>query len=66
MKPNELKKWLRKRGCRFDPHKGGSGHLTVIREVNGRTIKTQLPMHGSGKDIRKRLWNKILKDLELK
>jgi mRNA interferase HicA len=42
MNANELKRWLQQRGCTFEIHKGGSGHLTVRRE--GR--KTQLPMHG--------------------
>ncbi len=43
-------------------HKGGSGHVTVYR--NGR--KSQLPMHGKGKELGKGLVNKILKDLGLK
>jgi len=47
MKSSELKRWLAARGCTFEPHKGGSGHLTV--RLGDR--KTQLPMHGSGKDL---------------
>ena len=31
MNANELRRWLRKRGCTFHTHKGGSGHLTVRR-----------------------------------
>jgi mRNA interferase HicA len=58
----ELKKFLAARGCTFESHKAGSGHLTVRR--SGR--KSQLPMHGSRKELGKRLINKILKDLDLK
>jgi mRNA interferase HicA len=58
----ELKKYLAGRGCTFETHRGGSGHLTVRRGDR----KTQLPMHGSGKELGKGLVNKILKDLALK
>ena len=59
---NELRRWLRKRGCTFDNHKGGSGHVTVRRGL--RT--SQLPMHGAHKELGKGLVAKIKKDLELK
>ena len=62
MRATELKKWLVQRGCTFETHKGGSGHLTIRR--GNRT--SQLPMHGQGKELGKGLVNKILKDLELK
>ena len=62
MKAQELKRYLSARGCTFETHKGGSGHLTVRRGDK----KTQLPMHGSGKELGKGLMNKILKDLDLK
>jgi mRNA interferase HicA len=58
----ELRRWLAARGCTFETHKGGSGPLTVRRGDR----KTQLPMHGSRKELGKGLVNKILKDLELK
>jgi mRNA interferase HicA len=58
----ELKKLLAEKGCKFEAHRGGSGHLTVT--LKGR--KSQLPMHGSHKELGKRLVNKILKDLGLK
>jgi len=45
-----------------ETHKGGSGHITVRRG----TRVTQLPMHGSHKELGKKLVNKILKDLGLK
>jgi mRNA interferase HicA len=50
------------RGCIFETHKGGSGHVTVRRGDR----KSQLPMHGSRKELGKGLVNKILKDLGLK
>lgn len=62
MNASELRRYLRKMGCSFESHKGGSGHLTVRR--GART--TQLPMHGKGKELGKVLVNKILKDLGLK
>lgn len=61
MNASELKRWLSDRGCTFETHKGGSGHLTVRRD--GR--KSQLPMHGK-KELGTGLVNKIKKDLGLK
>ena len=61
MKASELKRWLKKQGCTFETHKGGSGHITVRRN----DFVTQLPMHGSDKDLGKGLAAKIKKDLEL-
>ncbi len=64
MKASELKRILmRKHGCRFETHKGGSGHQTITR---GKDYRSQLPMHGSHKDIGPRLLHKILKDLGIK
>lgn len=62
MKASELRRYLAARGCRFETHKGGSGHVTVRRGDR----KTQLPMHGSHKELGTGLVNKILKDLGLK
>jgi len=62
MNAQELKKLLKKNGCTFENHRGGSGHLTVRR--GGR--KSQLPMHGNKKELGKGLVNKILKDLDLR
>jgi mRNA interferase HicA len=62
MRSSELKRFLQARGCTFESHKGGSGHLTVRR---GNRI-SQLPMHGSNKELGTGLVNKILKDLGLK
>ena len=58
----EMKRYLASKGCTFETHKGGSGHLTV--RLNGRV--SQLPMHGSRQDLGSKLVNKILKDLGLK
>jgi mRNA interferase HicA len=62
MNVQELKKLLAAKGCTFESHKGGSGHLTVRRGDR----KSQLPMHGSRKELGTGLVNKILKDLGLK
>ncbi len=61
MNASELKRWLRKHGCSFETHKGGSGHLTVRR--GGR--KSQLPMHGGRKELGTALVRKIKRELGL-
>ena len=62
MKSSELEKLLRKHGCTFQEHRGGSGHVTVHRGDK----KTAMPRHGSGHEIGSKLLHKILKDLDLK
>jgi mRNA interferase HicA len=62
MKATELKRLLADKGCTFETHKGGSGHLTVRRGQR----KSQLPMHGSHKELGTGWVNRILKDLGLK
>src|SRR5262249_12797153 len=62
MNAQELRRLLAAKGCTFETHKGGSGHVTVRRGDR----KSQLPMHGSRKELGKGLINKILKDLGLK
>jgi mRNA interferase HicA len=62
MNASELKKYLKKHGCTFENHRGGSGHITVMR--NGK--KSQLPMHGGSKELGKGLVETILKQLGLK
>ena len=47
MNSNQLRRWLKKQGCTFQSHKGGSGHLTV--QLGDRT--SQLPMHGSRRQL---------------
>ena len=60
MNANELRRWLKKQGCTFENHRGGSGHVTV--RLGDR--KTQLPMHGK-KELGTDLVRKIKKDLGL-
>ncbi len=62
MKASELKRLPAAKGCGFENHRDGSGHLTVIRGNR----KSQLPMHSSHKELGTGLVNKILKDLDLK
>lgn len=62
MNSQELKRLLARHGCTFENHKGGSGHVTVRR---GNRI-SQLPIHGSRKELGKSLVRKIFKDLGLK
>ena len=52
---------MRRQGCTFQTHKGGSGHLTV--RLGDRT--SQLPMHGGGKELGRGLVAKTKKDLGL-
>lgn len=61
MNSAELKKLLKRRGCTFETHKGGSGHVTV--RFGDR--KTQIPTHGSRKELGSGLVRKIMKDLGL-
>jgi mRNA interferase HicA len=62
MNAREFRRWLAALGASFETHRGGSGHVTV--RLNGR--KSQLPMHGGGKELGKGLVEKIKKDLGLK
>ena len=59
MTAREYPLWLVKQGCTFESHKGGSGHPTVIRGDR----RSQLPMHGGGKELGTGLINKIKMDL---
>jgi mRNA interferase HicA len=61
MNARELQRWLKKNGCSFETHRGGSGHLTI--RLGDKT--SQLPMHGGGKELGTGLVNKIKKDLGL-
>jgi mRNA interferase HicA len=55
----EFKRGLEKRGCSFEPAKGG--HLKVFL---GKQASI-LPMHGSSKEIGRGLEHRIKKDLGL-
>ena len=56
----ELKRWLQKQGCKFEPGKGG--HLLV--RLGAR--KSVLPMHGSRQELPKGTVEDIKKQLGLK
>ena len=56
----ELKRWLSKQGCTFEPGQGG--HL-IVRLGKKRSV---LPMHGNRRDLGTGLVNKIKKDLGLR
>jgi mRNA interferase HicA len=58
----EFQRWLRRQGCTFKTHPGGSGHLTVY--FKGR--KSQLPIHGGGKELGPKLVALIKNQLGLK
>ena len=58
----EIKRLLKRHGCTFETHKGGSGHITV--RLGDKT--SQLPVHGGRKEPETGLVNKIRKDLGLK
>nr|WP_316652818.1 type II toxin-antitoxin system HicA family toxin [uncultured Gellertiella sp.] len=59
MNAKELKRYLKNYGCRFENHRGGSGHITVYLGAR----KSQLPMHGGNKDLGVGLVKAILKQL---
>ena len=59
MTAREFRRWLARQGCTFEGHKGGSGHVTVVRGDR----RSQLPMHGRQKELGTGLVNKIKKDL---
>ena len=61
MNSRELRRWPKKHGCTFHSHKGGSGHLTVR---SGERI-SQLPMHGSRRELGAKLVVEVKKDLGL-
>lgn len=56
----QLKRFLARQGCIFEPGKGG--HL-IVRRGNRKSV---LPMHGSNKELGTGLVNAILKQLGLK
>lgn len=59
MTSSELKRWLQKQGCRFEPGRGG--HLTVR---HGDRVST-LPMNGKQKELKTGTVQGIKKDLGL-
>jgi mRNA interferase HicA len=57
---SELRRWLRKQGCTFEPGKGG--HL-LIRLGDRKSV---LPMHGSEHELPKWIVEAIKKQLGLR
>jgi len=62
MNASELRRYLAKQGCKFENHRGGSGHITI--RLGDK--KSQLPMHGGNKELGPKLVSQILKQLGLK
>jgi mRNA interferase HicA len=62
MNAKELQRELATLGASFMTHPGGSGHITVY--LNGK--KSQIPMHGGGKELGPGLVHTIRKQLGLK
>lgn len=62
MTAQEFKKWLAAQGCTFEAKKSGSGHL-IVRLGDKMT---DLPIHGSRKELGTGLVNAIKKQLGLK
>ena len=60
MNSNQFRRWLAKQGCTFQRKSGG--HTVVMRGH----LRTDLPIHGGRKRLRKGLIEKIKKDLGLK
>ena len=58
----EFRRWPTAQGCRFESHRGGSGHLTMW--LGDR--KSQLPIPGSRRKFGRGLIAKVKKDLGLK
>ena len=57
MNSDQFRRWLAKRGCRFEPGKGG--HLIVRRGER----KSVLPQHGGSKQLGTGLMRAIRRDL---
>jgi mRNA interferase HicA len=62
MNSKELERWLKKQGAEITTK--GSGHGHVIVKLNG--LSTELPRHGSRKEIGPGLVAKIKRELGLK
>jgi mRNA interferase HicA len=62
MDSKELKRWLEKQGATFETKQGGGGHL-IVKLGN---CKSELPMHGHGKELKKGTVEGIKKQLGLK
>jgi mRNA interferase HicA len=59
MTSQEFKRWLTKKGCTFEPGRGGHQTVRLGNKV------TTLPMHGKGKELGTGLVSAIKKQLGL-
>ena len=64
MSPRQFERYLRRQFGIEATTKRGTGHKNLVNPSNGK--RSQLPMHGGGKQLGSGLMNKILKDLGLK
>ncbi len=64
MNSRQAERWLRKQGIIVFPQRSGTGHKGLFNPVNGKV--SELPMHGSRKQLGKGITEKIKKDLGLK
>jgi len=62
MNSHEFKRWLASKGCTFETKKSGSGH--VIVRLGDK--KSEIPMHGAAKELKKGLVEGVKKQLGLK
>jgi mRNA interferase HicA len=62
MNSAELMKLLKKHGCTFENHRGGSGHQTVRRGEK----KTVISIHGSRQELGKKYVAMVLKQLDIR
>ena len=60
MTSRELKRWLQRQGCTFEP---GHGSHLIVRRGDRKAV---LPMHGKNKELGTGLLNRIKQDLSLK
>jgi mRNA interferase HicA len=61
MNARQFEKWLRKTHDIQSFNKKGTGHKVLVNPANGR--RSELPMHGGGKQLGTGLMHKIKKDL---
>ncbi len=62
MNSSQLRRWLQKQGCTFEPHRGKGGHIIVRLGDKWAT----LPVHGGSHEVPKWLFEQIKKQLGLK
>jgi mRNA interferase HicA len=62
MNSSEFKRWLASKGCTFETKKSGSGHIIV--RLGDK--KSEIPMHGAAKELKKGLVEAVKKQLGLK